>query len=94
VLGTLDLALLRPYLAVGQGEVLVATAVPHGIEIVADAYQRNPQSSHIESAGVTRGQLTALAESDGPGPGGIGGLSGLSGLSGLIGLGGNWFRHD
>ena len=45
MLGALELALLGPHLALGQRVVLVAAAVPDGVEVVADPNESDPEAA-------------------------------------------------
>ena len=54
VAGALDLALLDPHLALGQRVVLVAALVVDGVELVADAHQRDAVAGHVEAPRLAR----------------------------------------
>ena len=61
----LDLALVRPDLALRQRVVLVAALVVDGVELVADADERDAVAGDVEAPGLARRQLVGAAERHG-----------------------------
>src|SRR5205085_703200 len=67
VLPALDLALVGPDLALGEGEVGVAAAVAHRVEVVADADEGDAVLAHVEALGRARLDVVDRAQADGGG---------------------------